>query len=131
MANGLTESSELVLHHYAYACFEQGIWEKAIQTFRLLAMFAPQNGEYWFGLGVSLMKSGSDSEAERAFEIASIQAPEDARPLLYWAETLSRLGKLELAKLVIQQAEEKAKNGADYTLQDKIDVIKERVIKAR
>lgn len=125
----LPEASEDVLYQLAYSYYNHGLWQKAIRTFRLLVMFAPYEGRYWYGLGSSLMVSGDDEEASQAYQIASIHSPSDPRPFAFWAECLARLGSRELSETIIAQAEEKAKNSEFKSFQDQIDVIKERVIK--
>lgn len=125
----LPESSEQLLHHFAYSCYQQGIWDNAISIFRLLVMIAPQKAEYWYGLGSSLMVIGQDKEAAHAFELATIQNPDLPEPYLHWAECEARLGNNSKAELLIDAAEEKAQNATHSSFQDKIDVIKERVIR--
>jgi Flp pilus assembly protein TadD len=124
----LPEASEEILHHFAYSCYSQGHWDKAIRTFRLLLMFCPQNGGYWYGLGSSLMMSGSDEEAASAFQIASIHSSQDPRPLAFWAECIARLGDHEQALRLIGEAEVKAREPLYKAFQEQIDLIKERVI---
>lgn len=122
------ESSEKVLHHFAYSCYNQGMWQKAISTFRLLAMYCPQNGAYWYGLGSSLMMHGNDEEAAHAFQIATICSPDDPRPFAFWAECTARQGNKEFAAQIIAQAEVKAKQAEYSAFQEQIQVIKERVV---
>jgi Flp pilus assembly protein TadD len=122
------EASEEILHHFAYSCYQQGHFDKAINTFRLLTMFCPQNGGYWYGLGSSLMLKGNIEEARRAFQIASIHSPNDPRPFAYWAECAARQGDRDVADRIIAQAEEKAKQPQFTSFQEQIEVIKERVI---
>jgi predicted Zn-dependent protease len=122
------EATEKLLHHFAYGCYNQGQYEKAVKSFRLLVMFRPQNGTYWYSLGSSLMLTGNDEEACHAFKIANTHSPEDPYTLAYWAECSARLGNQAFAKRLIAQAEEKAKNSKYFAFQEQIEVIKERVI---
>lgn len=118
-------STELILHHYAYSCYSQGLWQKAISTFRELVKWFPAKGAYWYGLGSSLMMSGNDEEAAHAFQIACIHSPDDPRPLTYWAECSSRLGQHDVAKAAIGHAEVKA-NSAKYAhFKGQIELVKE------
>lgn len=122
------ESTELILHHFAYSCYTQGHWQKAISTFRQLVMCCPNKGAYWYGLGSSLMLHGNDDEAAHAFQIASIHSPEDPRPLAYWAECSARLGRHDVATAAIKHAEKKVK-GSEYAgFFDQVQVIKERIV---
>lgn len=125
---GLPEPTERVLHHFAYSCYNQGLWQKAISTFRELVMHCPHKGAYWYGLGSSLMLKGNDEEAAHAFQIASIHSPEDPRPLTYWAECVARLGKRDLAVTIIKHAELRAKGPEFASFLDQIEVIKERIV---
>ncbi len=124
----MDESTELVLHNFAYGCYQQGQWQKAIDTFRQLVMYLPNKSEYWYGLGSSLMMTGNDKDAAHAFEIACITRPEDPRPYAYWAEALSRLGSHDLAEIVIKEAEKKAKTEKFAAFLGQVDVIKERIV---
>ncbi len=121
-------STELILHHFAYSCYQQGHWQKAISTFRQLTMYCPNKGAYWYGLGSSLMLHGNDEEAAHAFQIASIHNPEDPRPLAYWAECAVRLGKDDVAKAAIKHAEKKAQTEEFATFLQQVQVIKERIV---
>jgi len=122
------QESEEILHHFAYSCYNQGHLDKAINTFRLLTMFCPQNGAYWYGLGSSLMLKGILDEACQAFQIASIHSPNDPRPFAYWAECLARLGDRYKAEEIIFKAEQKAREPQFKAFQEQIEVIKVRVI---
>lgn len=124
----LPEASEDILHNFAYSCYQQGHFDKAVNTFRMLTMFCPQKGPYWYGLGSSLMLQGKLDEASQAFQIASIHSPADPRPFAYWAECTARLGDRVLAETIIEKAAIKAKNGNFKSFQEQIEVIKERVI---
>ena len=124
----MTEETELILHHYAYSCYMQGNWQKAIDTFRRLVMFCPHKGAYWYGLGSSHMMHANDQEAAHAFQIASIHSPDDPRPLTYWAECTKRLGNHDLALSIIKEAEKKAKTFENTSFLEQIEVIKERIV---
>jgi tetratricopeptide (TPR) repeat protein len=124
----MNEKTELILHHYAYSCYRQGLWDKSIATFRHLVMFYPNKGTYWYGLGSSLMLSGNDEEAAHAFQIASITNPEDPRPLAYWAECSARLGRQDIAVSAIKQAEKKANCDKFSHFINQVHVIKEQII---
>lgn len=91
-------------------------------------MYCPNKGQYWYGLGSSLMLTGNDKDAAHAFQIASIHSPEDPRPLTYWAECSVRLGDNALAKALIKQAEKKAKSEEFAYFLDQVDVIRERIV---
>ena len=124
----MTEDAEHILHHYAYSCYNQGQWQKAIATFRRLTMHYPNKSIYWYGLGSSQMMNGNDAEAAHAFEIATVHNPEDPRPLAYWAECAERLGNHELAVSIIKTAEKKAKSNEFASFLNQIEVIKERIV---
>ncbi len=124
----MQKETELILHHFAYSCYTQGHWQKAISTFRQLVLFCPNKGAYWYGLGSSLMLNGNDAEAAHAFQIASIHSPEDPRPLAYWAECAARLGKHDIADTCIKCAEKKAKTDEFATFLQRVQVIKERIV---
>jgi Flp pilus assembly protein TadD len=129
-AKALPNETELILHHYAYSCYSQGHWKKAIATFRQLTMCCPQKGGYWYGLGSSLMLAGRDADASRAFEIASAASPEDPRPLAFWAECAARQGLQETASRCIAKAEIKAKTEKFSPFLPRVQVIKERIVEA-
>lgn len=124
----MQESTELILHHFAYSCYTQGHLQKAISTFRQLVMYCPNKGAYWYGLGSSLMLHGKDDEAAHAFQIASIQSPEDPRPLAYWAECAARLGRQDVAQAAITHAEKKARSVEFASFLEQVEVIKERIV---
>ncbi len=124
----MPEETEVILHTYAYSCYNHALWEKAIATFRYLTLYFPNKSNYWYGLGSSLMLSGNDDEAAHAFQIASIHSPEDPRPLTYWAECLARLGRSDMAQAAIKQAEKKALNSEFTSFLDQLQVIKERIV---
>lgn len=123
------QETEEVLHHFAYSCYNQGHFDKAINIFRLLTMFRPNKGAYWYGLGSSLMLKGMLDEAQQAFQLASIHSPDDPRPFAYWAECTARLGDRFKAEEIIFKAELKARDPQYKAFQEQIEVIKERVIR--
>jgi len=121
------KARDKILHYYAYSCYTQGMWAKSIATYRHLVMFNPGNYSYWYGLGSSLMMSGNDEEAAHAFEIASIQGPEDPRPQAYLAECASRLGRSDCAQDAINQAEKLA-TAKFAPFLEQVQLIKERIV---
>lgn len=74
------------------------------------------------------MLHGDDDEAAHAFQIASIQSPDDPRPLAYWAECSARLGRHDVATAAIKHAEKKAKGSEYASFLDQVQVIKERIV---
>ena len=125
----LTEQTELLLHQFAYGCYQNGLFEKATRTFQLLTMFRATDFRYWYGLGSALMAWNKESEAIQPFRIASVLAKEDPRPRIYLAECLIHEGKKEEAIIILSEAEELLNNQANASLQKHIQMIKERNLK--
>ncbi len=117
-----------ILHYFAFTCYQQGLWQKAIATFQHLVMFNPGCGVYWYGLGSSLMMSGNDEDAAHAFQIACVHSKDDPRPHAYWAECATRLGRVEIANAAIAQAEKLAVGAKFAPFLERVQVIKERIV---
>ncbi|MCE5295007.1 MAG: tetratricopeptide repeat protein [Chlamydiales bacterium] len=128
MRSQFPESTELLLHHYAYSCYQRGLYDKAISGFGQLVMHYPNKGAYWYGLGSSHMLQGNDEDAAHAFQIACINSPEDPRAHAYWAECAARLGRQDIASLAIKQAEKLAVGEKFASFLGQVEVIKERIV---
>ena len=69
IGHALTAETELLLHQFAYGCYQNGHFDKATRTFRLLAMLRASDERYWYGLASALMAWGKASDAIQPFQI--------------------------------------------------------------
>ncbi|MBS0635708.1 MAG: tetratricopeptide repeat protein [Verrucomicrobia bacterium] len=123
-----SDATELLLHHYAYSCYNQGQWQKATFAFRQLVELFPTKGNYWYGLGASSMLRGNDEDAAHAFQIACMYQENDPRPYAHWAECSARLGRTDIAKTAIAHAEKMAQSEEFASFLGQVQVIKERIV---
>ena len=99
----LTETSVAILHQHAVALYEQPQFEKAVQLFRLLTITEPNQSEFWYALGSSLMLSGKPEEALQPLKIASIHNDQDKRPLEALIACYNELERQDEAKTISEQ----------------------------
>lgn len=129
MNEAFSEETELLLHQFAYGCYQNGLYEKAVRVFRLLTMFRPTDARYWYGLGSSLMSMKNDSEAIHCLKIASTCAQEDPRPRVYLAECLARSNQKEEALIVLSDVECLLDRQANSSFQEHLKMIKQKITK--
>lgn len=129
MSKALTEPTEILLHQFAYGCYQNGLFEKSIKVFRLLTIFRQNDARYWYGLGSALMASGNYNGAINPLKMASIYTETDVRPRLYLAECLAKEGQKEEAAKILLEAEPLLTKEENCSLQEQFQMIKERVTK--
>lgn len=121
----LTAETELLLHHYAYGCYQNGHFDKATRTFQFLTMFRASNFRYWFGLGSAFLAWKKESEAIQPFRIAAALDKEDPRPHVYLAECLVKDGQAGEATKVLYEAERLLIKQANSSFHENIKMIKD------
>lgn len=116
-----SSSEENLLYEYGFACYNQGLFDKATTLFRLLTIIQPTEFRNWFALGSSLMMSSEHEDALQAFQIAETKDQGDPRSYLHQAECLTKLGlkKEALEKLTIAETLTLKKS-----YRDKIELLK-------
>lgn len=123
----LTPAAELLLHQYAYGCYNSGVYEKAVHTFRLLTLFRSLSPEYWYGLGSSLFALSKFEEAANAFQLASCYKPDDVRPKIYLAECFAYLEKFDCAQKLIDEIKGCIGNNTCTLLKNEILLVQKKV----
>jgi Flp pilus assembly protein TadD len=127
MSKVLTEPTEILLHQFAYGCYQNGLFEKSLRVFRLLAMFRSTDARYWYGLGSALLALNRESEAIHPLKMAAVCAPDDPRPRVYLAECLAKNSQEEEATKWLFEAKQLLDREENSALQERIRVIQEKV----
>jgi tetratricopeptide (TPR) repeat protein len=123
----LTPAAELLLHQYAYGCYNSGSYEKAVHTFRLLTLFRSLSPEYWYGLGSSLFALSKYEEAACAFQLACCYKPDDVRPKMYLAECFAYLEKIADAQKLIDEVKGSIGSNTCTLLQNELILVEKKV----
>ncbi len=113
-----TDATEALLHQFAYGCYTNGLYEKALRVFRVLTIFRRTDSRYWYGLGACLLATGNDVEATQAFQLAAANNSSDLRPNFFLADCLSRLGRKEEAEATLTSIKIALREKLDTSIQD-------------
>ena len=108
----------------AFAQYESGRFEDAIEAFRLLCFQYPLEGKYWFGLAASLQEGKQYNDALQAWAVASVIKQTDPYPHFHAAECYFSLQNLDEALMALDAASEHA--GQNEDLQEKIALLRQQ-----
>lgn len=112
------------LYADAFAQYEAGRWEDAIEVFRSLCFHHPLEGRFWFGLAASLQESGQYEGALQAWAVSSILNRSDPYPHFHAAECYISLQNLNDASIAFDQALERSAENLD--LKEKIALLRDQ-----
>jgi tetratricopeptide (TPR) repeat protein len=123
----LTPAAELLLHQYAYGCYNSGSYEKAVHTFRLLTLFRNLSPDYWYGLGSSLFALSRYEEAITALQLACCYKPDDVLPKIYLAECFAYAEKFADAQKLMDEVQVSIKGSSCPLLQNEVKLAIDKV----
>ncbi len=123
MMNETMQGSE-ALYTHAFAQYQTGGIEKAIEAFRVLCAEQPLEARFWFGLAASLQEGRDYKLALHAWAMAALLDPKDPYPHFHAAECSLSIDDRKDAILALQEAQKRI-DDAKHPLQDRILVLKE------
>ncbi len=106
-----TESEAPQVHYlllYAHTCQKLGDFESALQALNPILEVLPRDHNTWVELGELYMRQGQHSAAFNAFRQAELLAPDHPRYLALMARVLLKLGRLQEAHELVNEAIERA-----------------------
>ncbi len=113
------------LYAHAYAQYEAGNAEKAVEGFQALCLQNPLEARFWFGLGASLQESHSYEHALQSWAMAALLDPANPYPHFYAAECSVSLNLLDDASLALDLAMQRIQSEETHPLKEPILVLKE------
>lgn len=108
----------------AFAQYEAGQMQTAIESFRFLCYKHPLEGRFWFGLAASLQENKEYETALEAWAVTSVLKQEDPYPHFHAAECYFSLLNIQDALIALDKASERVKE--DVNLEEKIALLRKQ-----
>ncbi len=108
------------LYANAYAALRDGRTAEALSAFALMTGVVPRDHRAWTGLGASLEQHGDTERALAAYTVGVSASPASVFCKLGKARTLYRLGRVQEAQRVLDQAEVDANEVSEVKLIDQM-----------